>query len=389
MIELMIFILGLVIGIAGTYCWHKAQSSLVKAHHQEKLSLLEVAREQMKHEFSQISQVIFEEKGKKFTEQNQTNLTNLIQPLKEQIKSFEKKVQDTYEKESHDRITLFHEIKHLKDLNQQISKDAINLTQALKGEAKTQGTWGEVILERVLSLSGLQKGREYETQVSLKDEDNRTYQPDVIVHLPDNKDIIVDSKVSLVAYERLQSAPEQEKPQYLSAHLQSLRAHIKMLSDKQYQKLKGVQTLDFVLMFIPIEPALTVAMQADEALFNEALTRNIVMVTPSTLLATLRTIQNIWRFDYQNQNAVKIAQKAGDLYDKFVGFVEDLQELGKRMDSTQKTYEAAMNKLTDGRGNMVKRVQELKTMGAATVKNLDQHLLLQADTDEQETLEQI
>lgn len=382
MIEIAIFIAGIAVGLVGMYYWHKTQFEMVHKHHDEKLSLLEAAREQMKHEFSHLAQHIFDEKGKKFTEQNQTNLTQLISPLREQIKTFEKKIQDTYDKESHDRITLFHEIKHLKDLNQQISKDALNLTQALKGETKTQGTWGEVILERVLSLSGLEKGREYETQVSLKDDDNKSYQPDVIVHLPDNKDIIIDAKVTLVAYERMQSTQnEEEKAFHRAAHLQSIRTHIKLLSDKQYQKLKGVQTLDFVLMFIPIEPALTVAMQADESLFNEALSRNIVMVTPSTLLATLRTIQNIWRFDYQNQNAVKIAQKAGDLYDKFVAFVEDLQEIGKRMDSTQKSYEAAMNKLSDGRGNIVKRVQELKTMGAATSKQLPEAVLLEADSE--------
>lgn len=382
MIEIAIFIAGIALGLSGMYFWHKTQFEMVHRHHDEKLSLLEAAREQMKHEFSHLAQHIFDEKGKKFTEQNQTNLTQLISPLREQIKTFEKKIQDTYDKESHDRITLFHEIKHLKDLNQQISKDALNLTQALKGETKTQGTWGEVILERVLSLSGLEKGREYETQVSLKDDENKSYQPDVIVHLPDNKDIIIDAKVTLVAYERMQSThSDEEKAVHMAAHLQSIRSHIKLLSDKQYQKLKGIQTLDFVLMFIPIEPALTVAMQADESLFNEALSRNIVMVTPSTLLATLRTIQNIWRFDYQNQNAVKIAQKAGDLYDKFVAFVEDLQEIGKRMDSTQKSYEAAMNKLSDGRGNIVKRVQELKTMGAATSKQLNEALLLEADSD--------
>lgn len=384
MFDILIFLAGIALGLFGMYLWHKTQFEMVHKHHDEKLSLLEAAREQMKHEFSHLAQHFLDEKGKKFTEQNQTNLTQLIHPLREQIKTFEKKIQDTYDKESHDRITLFHEIKHLKDLNQQISKDALNLTQALKGETKTQGTWGEVILERVLTLSGLQKGREYETQVSLKDEDNKTYQPDVIIHLPDNKNIIIDSKVSLVSYERLQSASEEDKALHRAAHLQSLRTHIKMLSDKQYQKLPGVQTLDFVLMFIPIEPALTLAMQVDESLFNEALSRNIVMVTPTTLLATLRTIQNIWRFDYQNQNAVKIAQKAGDLYDKFVSLVEDLQEVGKRMDSTQKSYEAAMNKLHEGRGNIVKRVQDLKIMGAATSKLIDEKLLLEAGASDEE-----
>jgi DNA recombination protein RmuC len=245
----------------------------------------------------------------------------------------------------------------------------------LKGDRKAQGTWGEVILERVLELSGLEKGREYETQASLKNESNKTYQPDVIVHLPDNKDIIIDSKVSLVAYERMQSAPEHEKAMHLNAHLLSLRTHIKSLSDKEYQKLKGLQTLDFVLMFIPIEPALTLAMQADDQLFNEALSRNIVLVTPSTLLATLRTIQNIWRFEHQNQNALKIAEKAGDLYDKFVTFIEDMQDLGKRLDTTHKSYESAMNKLSEGRGNIIRRAEELKTLGAKTSKKMSDSLV--------------
>jgi len=360
------------------YAWHKTQHQTLQKHHDENLGLLETARDQMKHEFSTLAQNIFDEKGKKFTEQNQHNLSHLINPLKEQIKTFEQKVQDTYEKESRDRMSLSHEIKHLKSLNQQISQDAINLTQALKGDTKAQGTWGEVVLERVLEISGLKKGREYETQVSLKDDDNKAYQPDVIVHLPDNKDIIIDSKVSLVAYERLQSGDETQ----LSAHLQSLRNHIKLLSDKQYQKLKGVQTLDFVLMFVPIEPALTLAMQADDGLFNDALSRNIVLVTPTTLLATLRTIQNIWRFEHQNQNALKIAQRAGDLYDKFVSFVEDMKDIGKRMDTTQKSYDAAMNKLKEGRGNLIKRAEDIKAMGASTSKKLCDTMVLDAQQDD-------
>lgn len=371
MLNVLIFLMGLLTGGIIMILWHRAQ-----------YKLLNEARGNMKHEFSELAQTILDEKGKKFTEQNQSNLTHLINPLKEQIKTFEQKIQDTYEKESRDRITLAHEIKHLKELNQQISQDALNLTNALKGDRKAQGTWGEIILERVLELSGLEKGREYETQMSLKNDANKSYQPDVIVHLPDNKDIIIDSKVSLIAYERLQSANEEDKAAHLQAHLLSLRTHIKSLSDKEYQKLKGLQTLDFVLMFVPIEPALTVAMQADDQLFNEALSRNIVLVTPSTLLATLRTIQNIWRFEHQNQNALKIAQKAGDLYDKFVSFTEDMQDLGKRLDTTHKSFEAAMNKLKDGRGNIIKRTEELKIMGAQTSKKLCDTLTLEASQEE-------
>jgi len=371
MLNVFIFLLGLGTGGLIVGLWHRAQ-----------LKLLNEARGSMKHEFAQLAQNIFEEKGKKFAEQNQSNISHLINPLKDQIKTFEQKIQETYDKETRDRLMLSHEIKNLKELNQQISQDALNLTNALKGDRKAQGTWGEVILERVLKLSGLEKGREYETQASLKNESNRSFQPDVIVHLPDNKDIIIDSKVSLVAYERYQSADEADKALHLNAHLQSIRTHIKSLSDKEYQKLKGVQTLDFVLMFVPIEPALTIAMQADQELFNEALTRNIVLVTPSTLLATLRTIQNIWRFEYQNQNALKIAQKAGDLYDKFVTFTEDMLDLGKRLDTTHKSYEAAMNKLKDGRGNIIKRTEQLRTMGAQTSKKLCDTLAFEASQED-------
>lgn len=358
--------------------------------HALNLEMLNESRAQMKHEFSDLAQKILEDKSARFTTQNQQNLDGLIKPLKEQIKQFEQKVHETYEKESRDRLSLAHEIKHLKELNQQVSQDAVNLAQALKGDTKMQGTWGEVILERVLAISGLVKGREYDTQVNLKNEDNKTYQPDVIVHLPDNKDIIIDSKVSLLAYERLQSSDEADKAQHLQAHLQSLRAHVKGLSSKQYQNLKGCQTLDFVLMFIPIEPALTLAMQADDTLFNDALSRNIVLVTPTTLLATLRTIQNIWRFEYQNANALTIAQKAGDLYDKFVGFVDDMQELGRRLDTTHKSYASAMNKLSEGRGNLVKRAETIKAMGAKTSKSLCEQMVVtsQQDMDEDDGAEE-
>ncbi len=382
----MTYILGFVLGFATAgiifWFWLKTRIKIEQAHQQEKMQLMQNAQEQMKHQFADLADGILQEKSKRFTEQNQQNLSQLITPLKEQIKTFEHKVNETYEKESRDRLSLSHEIKHLKELNQKISQDAVNLTNALKGDSKAQGCWGEVILERVLEVSGLQKGREYETQVNIKNGENKTYQPDVIVHLPDEKDIIIDAKVSLVAYERSQSASTiEEQQQHMQLHLQSLRAHIKSLSDKQYQKLNNISTLDFVLMFVPIEPALTIAMQADPELFNEALSRNIVLVTPSTLLATLRTIQNLWRYEDQNRNALKIAEKAGDLYDKFANFVEDMQDIGKRIGSTQKSYDAAMNKLTEGRGNLIKRAEEIKLMGAKTSKKLCDKLVLEAKDD--------
>lgn len=383
----MTYLVGFILGFAtaGLIFWFilKGRLKTEQAHQQEKLVLLQEAQQQMKHEFADLAEGILQEKSKRFTEQNQQNISQLITPLKEQIKTFEHKVHETYEKESRDRLSLSHEIKHLKELNQQISQDAVNLTNALKGDSKTQGCWGEVILERVLEVSGLQKGREYETQVNIKDDNNKAYQPDVIVHLPDEKDIIIDAKVSLLAYERMQSADtlDEQKAQ-LQLHLQSLRAHIKGLSDKQYQKLNNITSLDFVLMFVPIEPALTIAMQADAELFNEALSRNIVLVTPTTLLATLRTIQNLWRYEDQNRNALKIAEKAGDLYDKFVNFVQDLQDVGNRLSSTQKSYDAAVNKLSDGRGNLIKRAEELKVMGAKTSKKLCDKLVLESQQDD-------
>ncbi len=371
--------------VAGLVFWlfHKARMKTEQVHQQEKMNLFQEVQQHMKHQFADLANSIFQEKSQRFTEQNQNSLTQLISPLKEQIKNFEHKVHEVYEKESRDRLSLSHEIKHLKELNQKISQDAMNLTNALKGDTKMQGCWGEVILERVLEVSGLQKGREYETQVSLKNEDNKTYQPDVIVHLPDQKDIIIDAKVSLIAYERIQSALTIEDQQkQMQLHLQSLRGHIKILSDKQYQKLNNISTLDFVLMFVPIEPALTLAMQADPELFNEALSRNIVLVTPTTLLATLRTIQNLWRYEDQNRNALKIAERAGHLYDKFVNFVEDMQDIGKRITHTQTSFDAAFNKLSKGRGNLVGQAEELRIMGAKASKKLADPLLIESQDTE-------
>lgn len=342
----------------------------------EKLVLLENAKERMSTEFKNIANEIFENKQKVFSERSREQLDGLLKPLSERIKDFEKKVDETYDKESKERFSLAKEVKNLQRLNARISQDAINLTNALKGQSKTQGTWGEIILERVLEKSGLEKGREYEVQVSLKNEDGRRLQPDVIVHLPGGKDVIIDSKVSLTAYERYCSVDDEaEKNRELNLHIQSLRSHIKGLGDKDYQKIESVKSLDFVLLFIPIEAAFSLAVQHDGDLFGEAFDKNIVLVAPSTLLATLRTIQNIWRYEQQNRNAQKIATTAGRLYDKFVNFVQDVEEIGSRIDAAQKAYDKAHNKLVSGRGNLINRAEGMRELGVKVSKSLPQHLV--------------
>ncbi len=337
---------------------------------------LTLLKEQFTKEFENLANKIFEEKTQKFADQNKTNLSEILTPLGEKIKDFEKKVNDVYVNESKDRASLKEQLNMLQSLNQQMSKETQNLTKALKGETKTQGNWGEFILESVLEKSGLVKDREYSIQQSFTTEEGKRYQPDVIINLPEGKTLIVDSKVSLVAYEKFWSSEDDtEKTQALKEHLQSLRNHIKGLSDKNYQNLYEVKSLDFVILFVPIEPAFALAMQADPALFNEAFDKNIVIVSPSTLLVTLKTVASIWRFEYQNRNAIDIAKKAGDLHDKFVGFVDDLIGLGNKMRDSQKAYEGAMNKLSTGAGNIVKRTDELRKLGAKASKSLPQTLL--------------
>jgi DNA recombination protein RmuC len=333
-------------------------------------------KEQFTKEFENLANKIFEEKTQKFADQNKTNLSEILTPLGEKIKDFEKKVNDVYVNESKDRASLKEQLNMLQSLNQQMSKETQNLTKALKGETKTQGNWGEFILGSVLEKSGLVKDREYSIQQSFTTEEGKRYQPDVIINLPEGKTLIVDSKVSLVAYEKFWSSEDEtQKTIALKEHLQSLRNHIKGLSDKNYQNLYEVKSLDFVILFVPIEPAFALAMQADPALFNEAFDKNIVIVSPSTLLVTLKTVASIWRFEYQNRNAIDIAKKAGDLHDKFVGFVDDLIGLGNKMRDSQKAYEGAMNKLSTGAGNIVKRTDELRKLGAKASKSLPQTLL--------------
>ncbi len=340
---------------------------------------LEKLQEKFTLQFKTLANEIFEEKSKKFTDQNKVNLSELLNPLKERITEFEKKV-ETNSKESLAQSTALREhLKSLRELNQQMTREAENLTRALKGDTKTQGNWGEFILESILEKSGLEKGREYFVQETHTTEDGRRLQPDVIVRLPDNKNIIIDSKVTLVAYERYVNTEEDEQVANLKAHIMAMRSHMKGLGEKNYHKLYGIDGLDFVLMFVPIEPAFSLAVQMDGELFNDAYDKNIVIVSPSTLIATLRTISNIWKNEYQNQNALEIARQGGNLYDKFVAFTEDLVKVGNSLDGTQRVYREAMKKLYEGKGNLINRAQTIKELGAKASKSLDSKLLDRAD----------
>ena len=359
------------------------QLAEVKANHDniqqrlaEQKNELQQLQEKFTKEFENLANKILEEKSQKFTEQNKINIDQILKPLGEKIKDFEKKVQDNYDAENKEKASLKTEIQRLYELNQKMTTDAQNLTRALKGDNKAQGNWGEFILETILEKSGLNKDREYSIQPSFTTEDGRRLQPDVIINLPEGKSLIIDSKVSLTGYEKYYTAEDDTERQVaLREHLLSVRTHIKGLSEKKYQNLYQLKSLDFVLLFIPIEPAFALSVQQDAQLFHDAFEKNIVIVSPSTLLATLRTVSSIWRQENHNRNAVEIARKAGDLYDKFDGFVKDMIGLGTKLDQSKKDYESAMNKLSTGKGNIVKRVQELKDMGAIASKSLPQNLL--------------
>ncbi|MBV8049419.1 MAG: DNA recombination protein RmuC [Paludibacterium sp.] len=351
-----------------------------RRQHEEKLALLAEAREALTLQFKTLATDILEEKSKRFTEQNQTNLSQLLTPLSERIQAFSKQVQDTYDKDSKERLTLEVELKNLQALNTRLNQDAVALTNALTGaNSKAQGSWGEMVLERVLETSGLQKGREYRVQVSdiqVRDEGTVRYQPDVIIDLPEGKQLVVDSKVSLNAYTRYVKAEDDATREVeLKAHILALRSHIKTLSEKRYQDLYSLNTLDFVFMFVPVEPAYLLAVQHDMNLFNEAFEQRIMIVGPSTLLATLRTVASIWRYEYQNQNAQEIARQSGAMYDKFVGFVDSLEKVGKQLDGTRDTWQDAMKKLRDGRGNLITSAEKLRKLGIKANKQLAAHLL--------------
>ena len=365
---------------------HKAKLEtsleMEKSQHTKDLSFLNESKEQMGEAFENIANKIFDDKSKKLVDNNKESLSTVLNPLQDKIRQFEKRVEDTYDKESKERFSLAKEIKQLQEMNAQISEDAVNLTNALKGDNKAQGNWGEMILETLLENSGLVKGREYEVQVSLQSTEGGKFQPDVVVHLPESRDIIIDSKVSLKAWDAYCSADDaDEKAGFLKQHVQSVRSHVKGLSGKDYQNLAGISTLDYVLLFMPIDAAYSVAIQNDPGLSQYAFEKNIVFVSPTMLLTTLKLAQNLWRLDQQNRNAVEIAEKAGALYDKFVNFITDLEDVGARIDSSKKSYDKAHNKLQSGTGNLIRRVEDLKTLGAKTSKKLE-HEALATDIEE-------
>lgn len=334
-------------------------------------------------EFENLANKILEEKSNKFTEQNKENLKNILNPLQEKIQLFEKKVEESQKENIGIHASLKEQLLHLQNQNLKITQEAENLTKALKGDSKMQGNWGELVLERVLEKSGLEKDREYFVQQSFTNEEGKRIMPDVVIHLPDNKKIIIDSKVSLTAYERyINEHDENLQQSYLKEHVASIKRHIEQLSEKRYQDIYRMESPDFILLFIPIEPAFALALNFDNSLYNKAFEKNIVIVTPTTLLATLRTIDSMWTNQKQQENAFEIARVAGSLYDKFEGFISDLIRIGKKMDEAKSEYSGAMNKLVEGRGNVITTIEKLKKMGAKAQKSLPENLLKRAEETE-------
>ncbi|MBN2213000.1 MAG: DNA recombination protein RmuC [Bacteroidales bacterium] len=357
---------------------YKALEKKLMEHQKE----IENLQDRFTIEFRNLANEILEEKSKKFTEQNKINLNDILKPLGEKIKDFEKKVEEVYDKESQQRYSLKEEVRRLAELNQQVSKEASNLTKALKGDSKSQGIWGEIILESILEKSGLVKDREYFIQESFRSEDEKRQQPDVILIYPGNRSIVIDSKVSLTAYERYVSADdEKSRESALKEHLLSVRKHIQELSLKNYQDLYQLNSLDFVMMFLPVEPAYMLAIQTDSEIWQYAYDKRILLISPTNLIAALKLVVSLWRQEYQNKNALEIARRSGDLYDKFAGFVEDLTDVGHKLKQTQKSYDASMNKLSWGKGSLVKRAQDLKELGIKTRKDIPQNVLDKSDME--------
>lgn len=348
----------------------------------EKLALLEHNRDALKQEFENLANRIFDQKSERFSQQNQSSMDTLLKPFRDQLNDFRQRVETVHTTETRDRQALRSEIKSLQELNRQITEEASNLTRALKGDKKIQGNWGELILERVLERSGLRKGIEYETQGSYRDSDNQLLRPDVVVHLPDNRNLVIDSKVSLVAYQQWVISDEgSARDAALKQHMDAVRNHIRSLSDKDYSQLNGLRSPDFVLLFMPIEPAFVAAFQHDDSLFSEAFERKIIVVTPTTLLATLRTIENIWRYERQSQNARLIAERASAVYDKLRVFVEAMERLGGQLHTAQGSYDSAMNTLTRGRGNLISQANRFVELGVRVKKELPKAVTEQAEVD--------
>ena len=346
----------------------------------EKIALLQNAREELSSQFKNLANDILEEKSKRFSEQNQQSLGQLLEPLKTRLQEFQGKVEQVYVQEGKDRSALAEQVRQLMELNRTVSQEANNLTRALKGSNKTQGNWGELILERVLETAGLRKGEEFDVQESHTTGDGKRLQPDVVLHLPEDRHLVIDAKAMLVAYEDYANAEDDKhREAALKRHLDAVRAHIKGLSEKNYQDLYGLKSLDFVLMFIPIEPAFMLAVTHDRELFMDAWNKNVLLVSPSTLLFVVRTVASLWRQEAQNRNAQDIAKRGAELYDKLAGFVEDMESLGNRLGQAQKDYDGAISKLSTGRGNLIRQAEMLKKLGVKPNKALPTPMVEQAN----------
>ena len=366
-----------------------AEFQNLQQRNEEQKAEVEQLQEKFSREFENLANKIFEQKSEKFTLQNKENLQNILNPLQEKILHFEKKVEDTHKDSIGRNSQLQEQIRGLKELNEQMTKEATNLTRALKGDSKVQGNWGELVLERVLEKSGLEKDREYFVQTSFMTEHGKRAIPDVVIHLPGNKKMIIDSKVSLKAYELFVNDEDPaERSNHLKQHISSLKQHIEGLSARNYHQLYQIESPDFVLMFVPIEPAFAVALNSDTGLYNWAFEKNIVIVTPTTLLATLRTIDSMWHSEKQQQNALEIARLAGALYDSFTNLTDEMLKVGKQLDTVQNTYSGAMRKLT-GKGNLITKVEKLKKMGASASKQINEKLLSKAALAEDNEIEEV
>ena len=347
------------------------QLSQERSQNAEKIALLQNAREELSSQFKNLATDILEEKSKRFSEQNQQSLGQLLEPLKNRLQEFQGKVEQVYVQEGKDRSALAEQVRQLMELNRTVSQEANNLTRALKGSNKTQGNWGELILERVLETAGLRKGEEFDVQESHTTGEGKRLQPDVVLHLPEDRHLVIDAKATLVAYEDYANTEDDKhREAALKRHLDAVRAHIKGLSEKNYQDLYGIKSLDFVLMFIPIEPAFMLAVTHDRELFMDAWNKNVLLVSPSTLLFVVRTVASLWRQEAQNRNAQDIAKRGAELYDKLAGFVEDMESLGNRLGQAQKDYDGAINKLSTGRGNLIRQAEMLKKLGVKPNKSL-------------------
>lgn len=362
--------------------------NLEQQHHREKAELLERAGTELQVRFRELANEIFEEKSLRFSTRNSRELESLLQPFRDQLTSFQNRVDTIFHEDTRERASLKQEVLQLQRLNQQINEEARNLAEAITGNRKLQGTWGEMVLERLLEESGLRRGHEYDTQAGLRDHKNRLFKPDVIIHLPEGRNLVIDSKVSLSAWLRyLQAEDENDRTQALKEHLQALKTHLAELGSKDYGSLRGLQSLEFVLMFVPIEAAFITALQFEEKLLTEMHRRRIIIVTPTTLMATLKTIEHIWRLERQNQNSLEIAERAGKLHDKLCGFLEDLEKLGRQLDTCRDTYDRAMNKISQGRNNLIRQAGSFSELGVPTRKEIPAALAQETETDnpQQET----